>query len=83
MLTHLKDTGSSLAVILDGPILEATKIDVTTPLEVSTDGDVIVITPVRDTKRAEKFIRVFPVKSARNLRAERSEKMVDLDLEKK
>ncbi len=55
MLTHLKDTGSSLAVILDGPILEATKIDVTTPLEVSTDGDVIVITPVRDTKRAEKF----------------------------
>jgi len=55
MIKHLTKTGNSLAMVLDKPILEATGIDAKTPLEVSTDGDVIVITPVRDAGRAEKF----------------------------
>lgn len=55
MVKHLTKTGNSLALVLDRPLLEATRIDADTPLEVSTDGDVIVITPVRDRDRREKL----------------------------
>lgn len=55
MVKHLTKTGNSLALVLDRPLLEATHIDADTPLEVSTDGDVIVITPVRDMQRTEKL----------------------------
>lgn len=55
MVKHLTKTGNSLALVLDRPLLEATRIDANTPLEVSTDGDVIVITPVRDRERGEKL----------------------------
>lgn len=55
MVKHLTKTGNSLALVLDRPLLEATRIDADTPLEVSTDGDVIVISPLRDGKRREKF----------------------------
>ena len=55
MVKRLTRTGNSLAVVLDRPLLEATKIDADTPLEVSTNGDVIVISPVRDKKRAARF----------------------------
>ena len=55
MVKHLTKTGNSLALVLDRPLLEATKIDADTALEISTDGDVIVITPLRDAGRVEKF----------------------------
>lgn len=55
MLKRLTRTGNSLAVVLDRPILEATRIDADTPVEVSTNGDVIVISPVRDKKRSARF----------------------------
>ncbi|MGE0454449.1 MAG: AbrB/MazE/SpoVT family DNA-binding domain-containing protein [Vicinamibacteria bacterium] len=48
-------TGNSLALVLDRPLLEATGIDASIPVEVSTDGDVIVITPVRARKRTRKL----------------------------
>ncbi len=57
MPKHLTRTGNSLAVIIDRPILEATQIGPETPLEISTDGDVIVISPVRDDSRTEKLKR--------------------------
>lgn len=55
MVKRLTKTGNSLALVLDRPLLEATGIDADTTLEISTDGDVIVITPVRDERRAEKL----------------------------
>ncbi len=55
MVKKLTKTGNSLALVLDRPILEATGIELDTPLEVSTDGDVIVITPVRTDERTEKL----------------------------
>ncbi len=55
MVKHLTKTGNSLALVLDRPLLEATRIDAATPLEVSTDGDVIVISPVRDDRREAKL----------------------------
>lgn len=55
MIKKLTKTGNSVAVVLDRPLLEATGIDADTPVEVSTDGDVIVITPQRDPERVEKL----------------------------
>ena len=55
----LTRTGNSLALVLDKPILEATGIDADTPLEVSTDGDVIVVSPVRSKKRTAKLKKIL------------------------
>ena len=55
MRKRLTKTGNSLALVLDRPLLEAAGIGADTPLEVSTDGDVIVVAPVRNRKRARKL----------------------------
>lgn len=55
MVKRLTKTGNSFALILDRPLLEATHIGADTDLEVSTDGDVIVISPVREAGRTAKF----------------------------
>jgi antitoxin MazE len=59
MVKNLTKTGNSLALILDRGILEATGIDADTKLEVSTDGDVIVISPVRSKKRTAELRRIL------------------------
>jgi antitoxin component of MazEF toxin-antitoxin module len=55
MRKRLTKTGNSLALVLERPLLEATGIDAHTTVEVSTDGDVIVVTPVRGKRRAAKL----------------------------
>lgn len=50
--------GNSLAVVLDKAVLEATGITRETLLEVSTDGDVIVLSPVRDRERAARMAAI-------------------------
>ena len=55
MRKRLTKTGNSLALVLDRPLLEATGIGAETTVEVSTNGDVIVISPVRTKKRALKL----------------------------
>ena len=54
MTKRLTRSGNSLALIIDKPLLEALDIDGETELELSTDGDVLVISPVRERKRAAK-----------------------------
>ena len=58
MVKKLTKTGNSLALVLDKPILDRVKIDADTPLEVSTDGDVILISPVRDRRRTARLKRI-------------------------
>lgn len=55
MVKKLTRTGNSLAIVLDKPLLEQLGIDENTELELSTNGDVLVVTPVRDRKRERKF----------------------------
>jgi antitoxin component of MazEF toxin-antitoxin module len=55
MLKRLTKQGNSVALILDKPLLEAVQIDAGAEVEVSTNGDCIVVTPVRDKKRQAKF----------------------------
>jgi len=59
MPKKLARTGNSLALVLDRHILAATGIDATTPLEISTDGDVIVVSPVRSIRRTERLRKVM------------------------
>jgi antitoxin component of MazEF toxin-antitoxin module len=59
MIKTLTRTGNSLALVLDKPLLEATGIDANTRLEISTDGDVIVISPVRSKKRNAELRRIL------------------------
>jgi antitoxin component of MazEF toxin-antitoxin module len=55
MRKRLTKTGNSVALVLDRPLLEATGLEAGTAVEVSTDGDVIVITPVRSKKRTARL----------------------------
>lgn len=59
MKKTLTRTGNSLALVLDRPLLEATGINEKTRLEVSTDGDVIIISPVRAKKRTAKLAKIL------------------------
>ena len=47
--------GNSLALVIDKPILEMLQISADTPLELTTDGDAILISPVRGKKRQQKL----------------------------
>jgi antitoxin component of MazEF toxin-antitoxin module len=55
MIKRLTRQGNSVALVLDKPIVEAAGLDDGQEVEVSTDGDVIVITPVRSKSRQAKL----------------------------
>ena len=54
MSKRLTRSRNSLALVIDKPLLEALDIDAETELELSTDGDVLVVSPVRGRKRRAK-----------------------------
>jgi len=47
--------GNSLALVIDKPILEMLDISADTPLELSTNGDALLVSPVRDQKRRKRL----------------------------
>ncbi len=47
--------GNSLALVIEKPILEVLQISADTPLELTTNGDSILISPIRDKKRQKKL----------------------------
>lgn len=55
MLKKLTRHGNSLALVIDKGILELLNIDDKTLLDISTDGTLLLITPVRDEKRRQQF----------------------------
>ena len=55
MIKKLTRTGNSVALVLDKQLLEAAHIDPDDQIEVSTNGQVIVIAPVRSKKDADRF----------------------------
>lgn len=55
MTKRLTRSGNSYALVIDRPLLEALSIDPETELEISTDGDVLVVTPVRDPERSRRL----------------------------
>lgn len=55
MIKRLTRHGNSLALVLDKGVIELLNIDIDTPLEISTDGSLLLISPVRDEKRKRQF----------------------------
>jgi antitoxin component of MazEF toxin-antitoxin module len=55
MTKKLTRHGNSYAVVLDRGVLDLLKIDQDTPLDISTDGNVIILAPIRDAKRRRQF----------------------------
>jgi antitoxin MazE len=55
MIKKLTRHGNSLALVMERGVLDLLNIDADTPLEISTDGEVLIISPVRDAKRRKKF----------------------------
>lgn len=47
--------GNSLALVIDKPILELLQITSDTPLEISTNGDMLLVRPCRDKERKQKL----------------------------
>lgn len=55
MIKKLTRHGNSAALIIDRPILELLGADIDTAFEIVTDGQALILTPVKDEKRAERF----------------------------
>ncbi len=55
MVKKLTRHGNSLALVIDRPILDLLNIDVETPLEISTDGQRLIVAPAPPSARREKF----------------------------
>lgn len=54
VMKKLTKHGNSLALVIEKPILDLLKINATTPLEVSTDGDVLLVRPQRELRASRK-----------------------------
>ena len=55
MIKKLTKHGNSYALVIDKPVLDLLKIEPGTPLEITTDGQTLVVSPARDPKRKAKF----------------------------
>jgi len=55
MVKHLTQHGNSAALVIDKPVLELLRITMKTPLELTTDGRNLIISPVRDERRSIRF----------------------------
>jgi antitoxin MazE len=53
MRKKLSAIGNSLGLVIEKPILELLDIDRETELEMTTDGDRLIIEPIRSTRQAK------------------------------
>ena len=51
MIKKLVSHGNSAALIIDRPIMDLLNMDMSTPLEITTDGKNLIISPVESTAR--------------------------------
>ena len=66
MTKYLTPHGNSAALIIDKPILALLSIDMTTPLEISTDWRSLVISPVIERSRQKRFAATMARVNARH-----------------
>lgn len=55
MIKKLTRHGNSMALVIERSVLDLLNIDKDTPVEVSTDGKVLIVAPVRDEARSAKL----------------------------
>ena len=59
MIKTLTPHGNSAALIIDKALLEILHIEMETPLEIITDGESLIISPVRDSARHERVAKAL------------------------
>lgn len=55
MIKKLTRHGNSLALVVERGVLDLLDIDADTPLEISTDGQNLLVSPVRGRSRRKRF----------------------------
>ena len=55
MVKRLTKHGNSLALVIDKPVLDLLKISQDTPLDITTDGKRLIISPAKASARRKKF----------------------------
>ena len=55
MIKTLTKHGNSLALVIEKPVLELIGADADTPFDISTDGQVLILSPVKDADRRKAF----------------------------
>jgi antitoxin component of MazEF toxin-antitoxin module len=71
MTKKLVQHGNSAALIIDKPILEILKIDFETPLEITTDGNKLIISPIgleKSVKRVKDSLKKINKKHSTTLK---------------
>lgn len=69
MIKRLTKHGNSLALVIDRAILDLLEISAETHLSISTDGESLIISPVRDPDRIERFEQALAQTNQRHARA--------------
>ncbi len=72
MVKHLTQHGNSSALVIEKPILDLLKITTATPLEVTTDGTNLIVSPVREAgrdKRVKEALAKVNKRHAKTLKA--------------
>jgi antitoxin component of MazEF toxin-antitoxin module len=55
VIKKLTKHGNSWALVIDKPVLDLLNIDPESPVELSTDGQTLIVSPAADPKRKAKF----------------------------
>jgi antitoxin component of MazEF toxin-antitoxin module len=55
MVKSLTKHGNSYALLIEKPVLELLGADTNTPFDVTTDGQALILTPIKDPKRQLQF----------------------------
>ena len=66
MIKTLTAHGNSAALIIDKALLEILNIDMNTPLEIVTDGENLIISPVRDDGQPDLVAKALEKVNARH-----------------
>ena len=65
MIKNLTKHGNSMALVIEKPILELLGADAETPFDVTTDGQVLILSPIKDADRREAFMDALNKVNAR------------------
>lgn len=68
MIKTLTVHGNSAALIIDKALLEILNIDMNTPLEIVTDGQNLIISPVREDNQPDRVAKALEIVNARHSR---------------
>jgi antitoxin component of MazEF toxin-antitoxin module len=65
VINNLTKRGNSLALVIEKPVLELLGVNADTAFDVSTDGQVLILSPIRDAARREAFSGALDKDNAR------------------